>query len=907
MKIPTYKNIAVIQVFNELQKGNLERYFRYMRLFVEKIIVYDDHSSDGTFEYCLKNADVVLRGKKNEFANEILHKQILLNKALEFDPDFIFALDADEIFTDNAKHSLNEMLHECFIKDFEAISLKEINLWRSNKWRRVDSLFDDGNFVRIWRVTPGIGFEKIRKGLHQRHYPTTIRRVMHSQKISLLHFGFADELNVAFKYLNYKSYGQRGYDDLERLIDEKNLRLERVNDNLLPTEFKKLRQNKPLAKSKLESFKFVYSNKEKLFPPVYSIVCLIFKSTGWLDFVYNQILKYTPLDNTEIIFIANDADSDVIKYLSDNYFPHVIFENSKLQRKEWYINNVYRAWNYAGEVAKGDFLVFLNSDMALSPRWFENLIDAYDGCSVLSPLGVESGKYDAGANGINRNFGRTYEQYAENKFLQFADNIKEQLIKPSGLFMPLLIRRDIFDKIGRYPEGNIVPGSNIFSPKIAKIGQEVISGDVVLMKKLETEAVYHKTVCDSVIYHFQCGESENEKVSTDKTINIAICNDICGGVLGERVLWNYLIDYLPGTFAVDMAITGKLNFEAKARDYIEDKSTDLIIQNASFINLIQSNIPNIVYLQDDLRGMGNPSVQQENNLKLADVIVANTFQTALSYDEYDIEVIPVGVDSKLFKPKSRSVLRKKYNFSSGLIGIFVGSLSETKGWSKVQEVIENNTDIHFIIISKHDESFTRDNVTFYSKITQKKLSELLNCSNFFIIASPVETQCLAAIEANLCGIPVLMPLVGIYRDFSNSERCNVGVFTDQLLDGIEKIKYFKGNPRAQILKKNLSIEDSIQQWRSLIERTLIIRKQASIKGNQNANYNKKLNLITQSEQFIRTKVFRPVFGTRYLHLRDKLTLRYIRKFIVYLTKKLGIYRQIREIRDSLKNLKEPRR
>jgi len=164
-----------------------------------------------------------------------------------------------------------------------------------------------------------------------------------------------------------------------------------------------------------------------------------------LEFVYNKLVKYTSLESTEILFIANDADQDVIDYLARNYIPHFVFNNSDIHRKEWYVNNVYRAYNYASEVASGDFLIFVNSDMAFSPGWLEELVASYDGKSVLSPLTVESGKYDAAENCISRNFGRTFLDYEENEFLTFSDKVREDLTKVGGIFMPLFIKKSFFE------------------------------------------------------------------------------------------------------------------------------------------------------------------------------------------------------------------------------------------------------------------------------------------------------------------------------------------------------------------------------------------------------------------------------------------------------------------------------
>lgn len=900
MEKTKFKCIAIVQVFNELDKGNLKRYFKYMRPFVEKIIVYDDFSTDGSYEYCLSNADVVFRGTKNEFSKEIFHKQKLLDEALIYDPDFIFSLDVDEIFSHNASSYLDTILQKCIDNDFDGIEMLEVNLWRSPHWKRVDSLFGDGKFVRIWRCKKGIKFEKIQTGLHQRHYPTTIKKIMKTNEISLLHFGFSDERNIAQKYLTYKAHGQKGYDDLNRLIDEKNLKLEKVEEKLLPPEIRVLSSIRPKRKTYSEAMAYVLKYKKVIDAPKFSFVCLIYKSTGWLDFVYSQLLKYTPITDSEIIFIANDADEDVIAHLTANYYKFVVHQNTEEQRKEWYINNVYRAWNKAGDVAEGNYLIFINSDMAFSPNWFEKLIASYDGVSVLSPRGVESGKYDAGVHGVTKNFGRSYEEFEEEKFLIFANNFKEQQIKEGGIFMPLFIRKEIFNQIGRYPEGNIKADSDLYFSKIAKQGDALISGDAVLMSKLKDFGVTHKTVFDSVIYHFQCGESENDKISSNKLVKIAICNDICGGAMGERVLWNDLLDNLPGSYPVDKKRVGSSNFEAKAREYVEQNGADLIIQNASFMNLISREQLTIVYLQDDLRAMGKPSLQQETNLKLADLIVTNTVHTMLSYHEFEMECIPVGVNEKLFRPMSQKGMRRKHQIPEKFIGIFVGSLNDVKGWPKVSRFIEQHPEMHFIVVSKHEENYNSVNVSFYSQITQQTLVELLNCANFFLIGSPIETQCLAAIEANLCGLPVLMPLVGIYKEFSAEERKNVGIFTEDFDEGLIGIKAFKGNPREQIISKGLTIENTLKSWQDLILRVIQAKQLNSFKNRDSKSINRKNKLTSALVLFIRLYFFKPVFGSRYLNINDKLTLRFVRKALVEFTKKMGFYENLKRIRDELR-------
>jgi len=243
-----------------------------------------------------------------------------------------------------------------------------------------------------------------------------------------------------------------------------------------------------------------------------SIACLIYKSTRWLDFVYDQVRKHTNLVENEFYFVANDASEKVLRHLKEKNIPHYIHTNTDEQRQEWYINNVYRAWNYAGKMARGEYIVFINSDMAFSPGWLDVLYDRISNpiyptyhSAVCARL-VERGVLRSGTYGIERHFGNVPEDYREEEFLEFIETIKRTECHESGLYMPMLIRKEHMENVGYYPEGNIRPGSDIFNPVYARLGEPCISGDRVLVEKLNTLNVKHYTVFDSIVYHFQEGE-----------------------------------------------------------------------------------------------------------------------------------------------------------------------------------------------------------------------------------------------------------------------------------------------------------------------------------------------------------------------------------------------------------------
>ncbi len=815
-----YSIVGMCQIYNEVRKGNLKRFVKYIRSLVDALVVYDDGSTDGSYEYMLAQTPYVIRGVKNDFAHEQNHKQMLLQKALELKPDFILWLDADEVMTANAAEHLQTLCEYCAQQGVDAVNFHELNLWRSQSWRRLDSLYNEGWFCRLWRVTPDIAFADALPGLHQPPFPSTIRSSVFVQGVEVIHYGFATEQRLAHKYLTYRAHGQRGYEMLDRLISEERLVLEQVPEELFP-EGLWLDDEEPRPLRFEESLAYVEKYREEVFGPKFSLICLVYKSVEWLKFIYEQVVKHTDLTDKEFFFVANDANEPVLRYLRDNYIPHYVFNNTPKQRDEWFINNVYRAYNFAVGKARGDFLVFLNSDMAFTPGWFDQLWKAYQGGNCLTSRLVESGKLRSGRYGVERDFGRDYLSYREEEFQNYARDLALPEIREGGLFMPLLIRKEHFEQVGGYPEGNILPGSDIFKPLIARLGEPCISGDNVLMQKLQVRGVRHQTVFDSIVYHFQCGESDGPASTKTEvgSMKVAVCNDLINGSMGEKVLWNFLLEYLPATVGIDLWMAGQPeDYAENARQYIaaHHPEVEVIIQNATFINTVDDSRFTIAFLQDNLRAMGRFSEQQEQNLRRARKLVTNSVQTALSYPEYNFEIIPVGIDIDLFSPMPKEEVRREFGFGQERIGIFVGDFSEVKGWSKVRACVEQHSEITWIMVVKSAQTFAAPNARVFNRIPQTLLAKLLNCADFFMIGSPIETQCLAAVEACLCNLPVIMHNVGIFKDFTEEERGRCGIFGTDFETALAQIPSHTFSPRQVMLDKKLSVQDAMEKWYRLL-------------------------------------------------------------------------------------------
>lgn len=817
-----YRIVGFVQVHNELRKGNLERFLRHFTPLVDALVMFDDASTDGSFEYVLRWTPHVIRGVRNEFKNELEHKQALLELALTLSPDFILWLDVDEVLTATAtRERLQELCWQCVNEELDGLSFHELNLWRNPPWRRVDSLYDDGWFVRLWRVRPRMRFDLSVSGLHRCLVPICIRNVARVEDVAVLHYGFSSDKALAYKYLTYKSHGQAG-ELLSRLLDETTLELVECPRQLFP-EGLHTEGLQPEKRTFEEALRSIDVYRAEVFAPGVSIICLIYKSTRWLDFVYDQVLRYTDLTNKEFFFVANDASDAVVRHLREHYIPYVVWNNTAAQRQEWFINNVYRAFNHGARVARGDYLLFVNSDMAFSPGWFERLFEKMDGRSCVVSRLVESGKLASGTYGISRDFGRSPDGYDENAFVAYSQAIEKPGTGPGGLFMPLLIRKEDFWRVGGYPEGNIVPGCDLRDPQIANQGEPCVSGDQVLMRKLHAVDVEHKTALDSIVYHFQCGEqgSPDEHEPTRPVEPVVICNDRLTGSMGEKTMWDFLVEALPGARGVDERVVGTGDdLATRVRRFIRRTYPEagIVIQNATFLNLIDQDKYTIAYLQDNLRGMGRPSPQQEHNLRLANLLVSNSRLTALSYPEFEFEIIPIGVDDQLFRPMDKSRLRREMGLPNTRTGIFVGDYSEVKGWSRVRRIIKSRPDLFWILVSKDYSTHEASNCRCYNRIDQHTLAKLLNCADFFIVGSAVETECLAAIEACMCGIPIVMRNTGIFADFTDKERRLVGALGDDLDQAINLALEGSFSPREVVVGKGLTVEGMVGRWTRLLER-----------------------------------------------------------------------------------------
>jgi hypothetical protein len=257
------KIVGFAQLRNELEKGNLENWFKCMSV-CDYIYIYDQNSIDGSKEYYKNFNNVsVIESNENRFYDEITCKNELLEKILfdHPDTDWVFWMDGDtlldnRLLVDNGKH-LRELCEDGSKNMIDAYLFGHYNLWRSDIHYRIDDNYHwlDGKLVPLWRNNGNLSFPTT-SGLHHQQYPYGLNNIVKCD-YSLIHRGFSTDYQIITKYDVYKERGQNGW-DLERLLSEQTLKVEKIDYTLLPTWFNISDDVHPSQKEKIRD---IYNKK----------------------------------------------------------------------------------------------------------------------------------------------------------------------------------------------------------------------------------------------------------------------------------------------------------------------------------------------------------------------------------------------------------------------------------------------------------------------------------------------------------------------------------------------------------------------------------------------------------------------------------------------------------------------
>lgn len=225
-----------------------------------------------------------------------------------------------------------------------------------------------------------------------------------------------------------------------------------------------------------------------------TVAALVYKDIRWIEWMKDGLSRAKTDIDWRLMVVSNDGTPEV------ESSPHVTHRFRNTDPEEYYLNRVYKAWNYAMLAAPTQWVVLMNSDMYVSDWWLDELVNCKRSMqrSVPTSLLVESGKLRSAMPEWVHDFGRTPADFQREDFLTHATNERKRgRVEPGRLFMPVLFDRQEFLDIGPYPPGNPL------------VNGKTISGDLALFQRFQEHGFSWLTCLGSMVYHCQEGEMDS--------------------------------------------------------------------------------------------------------------------------------------------------------------------------------------------------------------------------------------------------------------------------------------------------------------------------------------------------------------------------------------------------------------
>lgn len=213
------KLTAMMLVRNEADRY-LHEALSELSIFVDEIIILDDGSTDGTPDICLAFPKVRLYRETESLMaqDESLARMKLWDYTVSHDPEWILAIDADEIFEKRMAHEVAGLINQ---HEFDAVEFRFFDFWGDREHYRVDGYWDPWvKKVRmLFRYKPDQTYSWPRKKIHCGRIPLEARGPIpvYQSDIRVKHYGWVRTEDIQRKYLRYKALDDNAH--LQSVLD----------------------------------------------------------------------------------------------------------------------------------------------------------------------------------------------------------------------------------------------------------------------------------------------------------------------------------------------------------------------------------------------------------------------------------------------------------------------------------------------------------------------------------------------------------------------------------------------------------------------------------------------------------------------------------------------------------------
>jgi hypothetical protein len=219
-RLPEYKShlhnslelkntITLMMLVRNESERYLENVLAHAVQYIDQAVILDDASDDHTVEICNRLFAqkeiplIIASNQKPSFQNEILLRKQLWQMTLETNPDWIIALDADEIFEDKVVPELKKLASR---NNIDVISFRLFDMWADNYYRE-DAYWSAHKYYRPFmvRYIPGFNYRWQETPQHCGRLPYNIPNLrVEPSPLRLKHLGWLRPQDRLQKYYRYK-------------------------------------------------------------------------------------------------------------------------------------------------------------------------------------------------------------------------------------------------------------------------------------------------------------------------------------------------------------------------------------------------------------------------------------------------------------------------------------------------------------------------------------------------------------------------------------------------------------------------------------------------------------------------------------------------------------------------------
>jgi len=218
----------------------------------------------------------------------------------------------------------------------------------------------------------------------------------------------------------------------------------------------------------------------------FSIIIPTYNAAAELKLALASIKANSRLDNEIIVIVdalkSGGNNADVLEVMR-HYDVKTLINDNNL--------GPYGSWNKGAQRARYDWLCFVTDDQYFAVGWDEALWAHKDKDFLLSAQLVEPGIIPVWKTNIKKNFGHNPMEFQEKEFASFVEKNKKNKVIDGGFFIPLVIEKKQFIKLGGWPT-------------VGEFGmRDAPANDIAFIEKAKKQGLEHKHCLDSFSYHFQ--------------------------------------------------------------------------------------------------------------------------------------------------------------------------------------------------------------------------------------------------------------------------------------------------------------------------------------------------------------------------------------------------------------------